>query len=217
MLCFQAVDFGIGQFAVTGRDRILPDEIFLRYIGAEVGLFGPISRWVSLNQARAKVSSNAAGSWRNFSEIFLYSGSIFIAISASVMMGLRRTPGICASKGFSSSGILTGSHWIGTCRALPHFPIIIEQQVEIGMVPFVGSTGPRTFQSAGHRVLLHCRFLSILPSETLVLYFWRPQGIGPRADASPLPCALPTVCPPAVSATVSSSFIPMRLKVVRTS
>ena len=43
-----------------------------------------------------------------------------------------------------------------------------------------------------------------------------PSGAGPSRDAFPFPWALPTVCPPAVSATVSSSFIAMRAKVSRT-
>ena len=41
------------------------------------------------------------------------------------------------------------------------------------------------------------------------------SGAGPNRDASPFPWALPTVCPPAVNATVSSSFIAMRAKVSR--
>ena len=43
--------------------------------------------------------------------------------------------------------------------------------------------------------------------------------LGFRADAvgSPAPWALPNVCPPAMSATVSSSFIAMRRKVSRMS
>ena len=43
-----------------------------------------------------------------------------------------------------------------------------------------------------------------------------PSGAGPSLAALPFPCALPTVCPPAVSATVSSSFIAIRAKVSRT-
>ncbi len=43
------------------------------------------------------------------------------------------------------------------------------------------------------------------------------SGSGPTRDGSPAPCALPKVWPPAVSATVSSSFMAMRAKVSRTS
>jgi hypothetical protein len=45
----------------------------------------------------------------------------------------------------------------------------------------------------------------------------RPFGLGPTSAGSPAPWALPKVWPPAVSATVSSSFMAMRAKVSRTS
>ncbi len=43
------------------------------------------------------------------------------------------------------------------------------------------------------------------------------SGSGPTIAASPAPWHLPNVCPPATSATVSSSFMAMRAKVSRTS
>ena len=44
-----------------------------------------------------------------------------------------------------------------------------------------------------------------------------PSGSAPTFEASPAPWHLPNVWPPAVSATVSSSFIAMRAKVMRMS
>ena len=44
-----------------------------------------------------------------------------------------------------------------------------------------------------------------------------PSGSGPRYCGSTAPWHLPTVWPPTMSATVSSSFIAMRLKVSRMS
>jgi hypothetical protein len=44
-----------------------------------------------------------------------------------------------------------------------------------------------------------------------------PSGSAPTSDGSPAPCALPKVWPPAMSATVSSSFMPMRPNVSRMS
>src|SRR6476620_7167581 len=44
-----------------------------------------------------------------------------------------------------------------------------------------------------------------------------PSGAGPISDGSPAPWVLPKVWPPAISATVSSSFIAMRKNVSRTS
>src|SRR5690606_6514123 len=43
------------------------------------------------------------------------------------------------------------------------------------------------------------------------------SGGGPTLDASPAPWVLPKVWPPAMSATVSSSVMPMRRNVSRTS
>lgn len=43
------------------------------------------------------------------------------------------------------------------------------------------------------------------------------SGSGPTFDAGPAPCVLPNVWPPAISATVSSSFIAMRANVSRMS
>src|SRR6476619_6200905 len=39
------------------------------------------------------------------------------------------------------------------------------------------------------------------------------SGSGPTSDGSPAPCVLPKVCPPAIRATVSSSFIAIRKNV----
>ena len=44
-----------------------------------------------------------------------------------------------------------------------------------------------------------------------------PSGSAPSNAASPAPCAFPNVCPPAINATVSSSFIAMRANVSRIS
>src|SRR5690348_5822979 len=44
-----------------------------------------------------------------------------------------------------------------------------------------------------------------------------PSGSGPISDGSPAPWVLPKLWPPAISATVSSSFIAMRAKVSRMS
>src|SRR3954467_12098001 len=43
------------------------------------------------------------------------------------------------------------------------------------------------------------------------------SGSGPTRDGSPAPCVLPKLWPPAISATVSSSFMPRRKNVSRIS
>ena len=44
-----------------------------------------------------------------------------------------------------------------------------------------------------------------------------PSGWGPSFSSRPFPCAFPKVCPPAVNAKVSTSFIPILAKVSLTS
>ena len=45
----------------------------------------------------------------------------------------------------------------------------------------------------------------------------QPSGSGPTRSGSPAPCVFPKVWPPAMRATVSSSFIAIRPKVTRMS
>src|SRR5690554_6729094 len=80
--------------------------------------FGPISRWVSLNQARAKQSLKYSGSAMNFSQMARYFGSTIIAMSASVIIGLTRLDGSLASTGMCSSFMSTGSHWLAPAGLL---------------------------------------------------------------------------------------------------
>ena len=51
--------------------------------------------------------------------------------------------------------------------------------------------------------------------KPLLLYPGPPPVRGPTWSSGAAPCALPNVCPPAMSATVSSSSIAMRLNVWR--
>ena len=184
----QAVDFGIGQFAVTGRDRILPDEIFLRYIGAEVAT---LRSHITMGQLEPGTGKGIFECSRILAE-FLRDLPVFrIHLHRHISIGhdgVATNAGNMRIERFFFLRHIDRFPLIGTCRALPHFPIIIEQQVEIGMVPFVGSTGPRTFQSAGHRVLCIAASFRILPSETLVLYF---GGLRHRSESG---CIAVTMC-----------------------
>jgi hypothetical protein len=61
---------GVDQLMIDGGHRVLPDQLLGRDLRAEVARAGPMSRWVSLNQARAKASANSSGfSWKR-REIF---------------------------------------------------------------------------------------------------------------------------------------------------
>ena len=69
-----------------------------------------MSRWVSLNQARANASLNASWSLRNFSEILRSSGSSRSAMSAVVIIVGTRFDGSCAAGAMSSGFWLIGCH-----------------------------------------------------------------------------------------------------------
>src|SRR5688500_12369844 len=68
-----------------------------------------MSRWVSLNHARAKASANWSGLARNRREIFSYAGSTRSATSVVSMVGTRFTDGS------NGSGMIAGApfacHW----------------------------------------------------------------------------------------------------------
>ena len=69
-----------------------------------------MSRWVSLNQARAKASPKYAGSSRNFCMTARYLGSTFIAMSAVVIIVGTLVPGVWALGARVSAGSPTGCH-----------------------------------------------------------------------------------------------------------
>ena len=173
-------------------------------------VFGPISLWVNLNQALAKVSEKYSWSSLNFKQISLYIGSTFIAISASVIIGLFLFDGSAASIGLSSSLILIGSHcqapaglffnshsWLNSISKYPlsHFVGFV---VHAPSSPLV--TGP--FSSNVGLIQPNPWFSIAAPS-----------GSGPKLEASPFPWAFPTVWPPQVKAAVSSSFMAILLNV----
>ena len=56
-----------------------------------------------------------------------------------------------------------------TCGALGEFPLIVEQIVEVVIVPFCRIGRPRAFQPAGDRVDALARAIAVLPAEALLL------------------------------------------------
>ena len=79
-----------------------------------------MSRWVSLNQARAKASARASGSSWKRREIFSYSGSLISERSVTSIVGLRGGasgvgPGTVASASVATNchapaGLFSSSH-----------------------------------------------------------------------------------------------------------
>ena len=102
-------------------------------------------------------------------------------------------------------------------RALGQFPLVAEQVLEEVVAPLGRRRGPGAFEAAGDRVDPRAGAVLARPAEALLL---DARAFRLRADVasrSPAPCVLPKVWPPAISATVSSSFIAMRAKVSRMS
>ena len=95
-------------------------------------------------------------------------------------------------------------------RALGQLPFVAEQVLEEVVAPLRRRRGPGDFQAAGDRVTAVAGAEAVLPAEALLLDV---GAFGLGADMSsrrPAPWVLPKVWPPAISATVSSSFIAMR-------
>src|SRR5215472_11045306 len=76
------------------------------------------------------------------------------------------------------------------------FPLVFEQILEKQVAPLGWRLRPDDFRTAGDGI---------------------GSGAGPTSDGSPAPWVLPKLWPPAISATVSSSFMAMRKNVSRIS
>ena len=132
------------------------------------------------------------------------------------MIGLFLLDGSNASIGLSFSSIFIGSH----CQA-PAGLFFNSQSYFIKRWKYPWSHWVGLVVQAPSKPLVTASF----PTPDLVGFFHPnpcssispASGSLPNFEASPLPCAFPTVWPPAVKATVSSSFIAIRLKVVLTS
>ena len=175
-----------------------------------------MSRWVSLNQARAKVSANSSGFSRKRREIFSYAGSMRIDKSVVSIVGARRLAGSCA------------------CGMVPVPPPFLAAHCCAPAGLFVNShSKPNRFSKYS---LVHCVGLVVQVTSRPLVIVSPPLPL-PKLLCQPKPCAsmpadwgssatwdegaapwvLPKVWPPAISATVSSSPIAMRAKVSRMS
>ena len=173
-----------------------------------------MSRWVSLNQARAKASAKACGLSRKRREIFSNAGSKRSVRSVVSIVGLCFLPGMCAS------GMISGAFLATHCLA-PAGDLTISHS-------YLNRCSKKSLlQRAGVVVQVTSRPLETvsLPWPLPKLLFQprpcassgAPSGSGPLCDSGAAPCALPKVWPPAISATISSSSIAMRPKVARMS
>ena len=58
---------------------------------------------------------------------------------------------------------------VGTGGALGEFPFVVQQQVEVTVVPFRGVGGPSAFDAAGHGVATHAAGGVVLPAKALLV------------------------------------------------
>ena len=208
----------VDQRMVDGRHRVLPDQLFLRHQLAEV----------ARDRAHVAVRQLEPGAREGIGELLPgWPGS-----------GARssRRPDPCASpcrpwsssargacRGSCASGTLSspaspfGLPLVRAGRALGQLPLVAEQRLEVALVPLGRRRRPRAFDAAGDGVRADAAVVAVDASRGPESSMFAPSGSTPTWLASPAPCALPKVWPPATSATVSSSFIAMRAKVSRMS
>ena len=67
----------------------------------------------------------------------------------------------------------------GAGRALPQFPVVVEQQVEIAVIPLRRVRGPRPFDTAGHRIAANATTGLVVPAHALR---FKVGGFGRRAE-----------------------------------
>ena len=128
---------------------------------------GPMSRWVSLNQARAKASANWSGfAWKRL-PISSYAGSKRSARSEVNIMGRCFLSVMCASGTLASTAI--GVPLPAAAGAFAELPLVVVEVVEVLAVPLDGLRGPRAFEARGDGVLGVALALGVLPAEALLL------------------------------------------------
>ena len=115
------------------------------------------------------------------------------------------------------AGVALGLPLVCACGTLGQFPLVAEEIFEEVVVPLGRRLGPDDFKTAGDGVGADAGAEAVLPAESHLLKA-RALGLGDqRGLQDAAPCVLPKVWPPAMSATVSSSFMAMRAKVSRMS
>ena len=175
---------------------------------------GPMSRCVSLNHAFAKASANpadsgesAARSSRRLDQPVArvrrqHAGSDFLR----PVVGVR-------DRAFTDAVLRLPL--LRASRTRGQFPLVLEEVLEIVVAPPGRRRSPGDLDTARNGVGSGAGFVAALPAETLLLEV---AALRFGADVSRRTRAVGLAeCPPAMSATVSSSFIAMRRNVSRMS
>ena len=172
-----------------------------------------MSRCVSLNQALAKATLKSSGfSWNRF-EIFEYSGSNRSERSVVSMTGVCRFERSWASGTRPAPCPPAGTHWCfpaGLFESSHSKPNRLSKNWDVQRTGFADHAPSSPLVNGQPEPAL---FFQPRPCCSV----GAPAGSGPTFSSLTAPWVLPKVCPPAISATVSSSSMDIRLKVSRMS
>ena len=207
----------VDQRVIHRGDRVLPDELLGRHLGPEIA-----GAW-----AHVAVGQLEPGAGEGVGELVgileeaprdLLVGGVEAQGEVGGQHGrrdaLRRVVGV--GDGARARAVLR-LPLVGAGRALGQLPFVAEQVLEEVVAPLRRRGGPGDLQAAGDRVGALAGAEAVPPAEALRL---QAGGFRLRPDVAataPAPWVLPKVWPPAIRATVSSSFIAMRPKVSRMS
>ena len=168
-----------------------------------------MSRCVSLNHALANASANSCGFSMEAPRDLLVGR---IEPEREVRRQHRRRDllrRIVGVRHRACAGAVLRLPLLRAGRALRQLPLVLEEVLEEVVAPLGRRRGPGAFEAAGDGMGALAGFVAVLPAKPCSSRL-PPSGSGPTWVAGPAPWVLPNVWPPAISATVSSSFIAMR-------
>ena len=210
---------GVDELVIHRRHGVLPDEDLAGHVRAEVAVDGAHVAVEQLEPGPSESVGELVGVLRGIArEISRYTGSTFIAMSAVVIIGRDLLRRVVRDRHHVLFRAVDRAPLPGAARALDALPLVLEEQIEVAVVPPCRVGRPRALDAGGDRVVAHAGAEVAGPAEALLGRGRQPRARrrrGRRRVAAP--CALPNVWPPAMSATVSSSFIAIRAKVSRMS
>ena len=212
-----ATSFVVDQLVIDRGDRVLPDELFL----------GDLRSEIARARTHVAVRQLEPGAGERVRELV----RVLHEAARDLLVGrieAQREVGGQHRRGDALRRIVGMRHRAGARpvlrlplmragRALRQLPVVAEQVLEEVVAPLRRRGGPGDFQAAGDGVAAQARAEAARPAEALRLDASQASGSAPLCDSGAAPWALPKVWPPAISATVSSSFIAMRVKVSRMS
>ena len=207
----------VDQLVVDGRDRVLPDELLLRDLRAEVAR---ARAHVAVGELEPRPGERVGELIRMLHEAPRdllvrrvepereVGGQHVRRDLLRLVVGIRNRAGARAT--LRPPLMRTGG-------ALGQLPLEAEQVLEEVVAPLRRRGGPGDLEAAGDRVTGDSPCRSGSSSRCPASSMSPPSGSSPTCSLGPAPWVLPKVWPPAISATVSSSFIAMRRKVSRMS